>query len=289
MRQAESNNQITEAINRSDLPRKVKLVLFALLSFRNHKTGKCNPSIISISDRLGAHPSTAQRGIAAAEKLGILSVKRSPGGYAKNDLSPNEYWVCVQAIKDHERGSKLRPVADCNGSQNDTPQGSQIASTGVANCAERGSKLLSKPTFEPTTEPSVIVGSNHRPTFQAPDFHEEGFVIASIMRVTKQPISSSDRAALADIQLTLEELPTPRIDGKEQPWAIVFDRAVQYAIAKIGRVGPVAIAKYAVKPAISAQENGRWPGTKQAINAPTVAPTTGKRITTLVTRFGPPD
>lgn len=266
---AASNNEIADAIRKSKLPRKVKAVLIVLLSFRNHLTGKCNPGMQSISERLGGCKNTARSGIHAAQMAGVLSVSRSVGGYARSDLVTHSYTVNFDAIKafdmgsktDTHTGSETAPVQNLKGFNNCTGRGAEIEQTGVQKLSEGGAEIAPKPTYEPSfEEPSVVAGANHRPVQTAQSFAEEGFVIASIMRVTKQPISAAARGTLGEIQTTLEDLPLARIEGKEQPWAIVFDRAVQYAMAQGKSMGPVAIARYALGPAIEAQEKGRWPG-----------------------------
>lgn len=73
------------------LPSGAKIALIGLLSFRNRKTGKCNPRVRVLADRIGVSRSTAHRRLRTLRRAGILTVTRHRGAsdYVISDVSRN--------------------------------------------------------------------------------------------------------------------------------------------------------------------------------------------------------
>lgn len=140
-----NNNQIADAINKSQLPRKIKSVLSALLSFRNHQTERCNPGHNAVAARMGGHQNTVRRCVRDAELVGVLTIIRSTGGYSKATQATNHYAFNLEAIKSYERGTKMVGVPNCD------PY--QIEPTPLPKKCDTPTKMSSKPSIEHSLEP----------------------------------------------------------------------------------------------------------------------------------------
>ena len=78
------------------LPPTAKFILWLLADHTNGKTKRCDPSIATLSNESGFHPSTVKHAIAALEQAGVIEVLRSNG-------NRNQYVVT---------SSRERPVAE---------------------------------------------------------------------------------------------------------------------------------------------------------------------------------
>ena len=134
----------------ADLPARVKLFLYALITFAGSTTGKCWPSVKRLTRSMGVATNTTTRAaITEAEKLGVVSVIRS-SGYTRQ--SSREQVTHVYTINDAvlmEMGSTNRPMGSADGPMD-----------GVNGCREWGQPLTEmgsaddpEPISEPISEP----------------------------------------------------------------------------------------------------------------------------------------